>query len=206
MIRSLVVSLLACALLAPSAPAFYSHLSPEQVREAYFLGCDQSRRDAFFARYTQSPRLPDTGPDVQLIEFRTPYEQVALRARDNQWSNYFPPDAEKDYENRAQEVVVRVLIFETPTFDFPATNARPDVGGFQFHVAQSGRNIAYDKLTVDDAVPVGAGSLGSVGYGGIDIRLHFTASQFKPDVPATVAVVAPTGQTYSATFDLAALK
>jgi hypothetical protein len=149
--------------------------------------------------------LPDTGPDVASIEFWTPYEQVALRARDNQWGNYSPSDAEKDYETHPSQVIVRVLIDETPTFDFPATNAQPDTGGFKFQISQDHRTIAHSKIIVDDAAPVGAGS-GPGGDGGIDVRLRFDASQFKSDDPVTVDVLAPTGQTYSTTFDLAALK
>ncbi len=205
-IAAIMAAIGACALLAPAALAFHHQLSPEQVREAYSIGRDRDHRDAFFANYIHSPRLPDTGPDVQLIEFRTPYEQVAIRARDNQWSAYSPPDAEKNYEADPREVIVRVLIYETPTFNFPAGDTQPDTGGFKFHISQDGRAIEGAKVTVDDATPVGAGSYGSAGLGGIDIRLHFDAAQFKSDDPVTVEALAPTGQTYTTTFDLAQLK
>lgn len=194
-----------CALIAPPALAFPHHLSPEQVSEAYSIGRDRNHGDALFAHYLHSPQLPDTGPDVASIEFRTPYEQVALRARDNQWGNYSPSDAEKDYETHPATVIVRILIYETPSFSFPATNAQPDTGGFTFRISQDRRTIGYNQITVDDATPVGAGS-GPGGDGGIDVRLRFDVSQFKSDDPVTVDVLAPTGQTYSATFDLAALK
>jgi hypothetical protein len=205
MSRTVALLLFVCALIASPALAFPHHLSPEQIRDAYSAGRDQIHRDAFFANYVHSPQVSDTGPDVASIEFRTPYEQVALRARDNQWSNYSQSDAEKDYETHPHEVIVRVLIYETSTFNFPASNAQPDTGGFKFRVSQDRRVIAYNKVTVDDAAPVGAGS-GPGGDGGIDVRLAFDASQFKSDDPVTVDALAPTGQTYSTTFDLAALK
>ena len=205
MIRTSALPLLLCAVLAPPALAFHDHISPEQVRDAYSIGRDPSHRDAFFAKYVHSPQLPGNGPDVASIEFQTPYEQVALRARDNQWSNYLPSDAQKDYETHSDQVIVRVLIYETSTFNFPATNAQPDTGGFKFRISQGHRNIAYKNVTVDDATPVGAGS-GPGGDGGIDVRLLFDASQFQSDDPVTVDVLAPTGQTFSTTFDLAALK
>lgn len=203
---AVLLLLLACALIAPAAPAFYRQLTPEQVRVAYSIGRDHNRRDAFFAAYAHSPHPLQTGPDVQFVEFRTPYEQVALRARENQWSNYLATDAEKDYEGRPREVIVRFLIYETLTFDFPATEAHPDVGGFKFRISQASREIDYTKVTVDDAVPVGAGSLGSGGRGGLDIQLHFAASQLDPELPVIVEAIAPTGQSFSTTFNVAALK
>lgn len=206
MTRIAAFLLLGCAFIAPSAFAFHDHLSPEQVREAYFIGHDQAHRGAFFANYGHSLQLSATGPDVQLVEFRTPYDQVALRARDNQWSNYLPPDAEQDYEKHPIEVIVRVVIYETQTFYFSATNAQPDTGGFGFHISQQSRTIPYSKVTVEDTLPVGAGSNGSGGFDGLDIQLHFDASQFKADQPVTIDVIAPTGQSYSTTFDLASLK
>jgi hypothetical protein len=206
MIRIAALPLLASVLVAPSAFAFHHHLSPEQVREAYIIGRDANHNGAFFSNYIHSPKLPDTGPDVQLIEFRTPYEQVAIRSRDHRWSNYSPSDAEKDYKTSPHEAIVRVLIYETQTFFFPATDSQPDTGGFTFRVSQGARGIQYRSVTVDDVVPVGAGSLGSVGFDGIDVNLHFASSEFTSDDPVTVEVLAPTGQTYSTTFDLAALK
>lgn len=206
--RIAILSLFVCVLFAPPALAFHRQLSPEQVREAYVIGRDQGRRDAFFASYIHSPRIPDTGPDVRSIEFRTPYEQIAIRARDNQWSNYSPADAEQDYGKRPSEVIVRVLIYETPAFNFPASHgspSQPDLAGFNFRVIQANRQLGYGKVTVEDAVPVGAGS-GPGGDDGLDIQLHFTISQFTSGDPVTVEVLAPTGQTYSTTFGVASLK
>jgi hypothetical protein len=205
MIKALV-PLFVCVLVATPALAFHRQLSPEQVREAYFIGRDQNHRDAFFAKYAHSPQLPDAGPDVASIEFRTPYEQVAIRSRDNQWSNYFAPDAQRDYEKLPLEVIVRVLIYETQTFYFSATDAQPDTAGFKFRVSQDGRTIGHLRVTVEDALPVGAGSNGSGGFNGLDIQIHLAPSQFKSDDPVTVQVVSPNGQTYSTIFDVAALK
>ncbi len=206
MTRTAALALLLCAFLAPPALAFHDHLSPEQVREAYFIGRDQNQRDAFFAKYVHSPQLADTGPDVASIEFQTPYEQVALRARDNVWSNYFPPDAEQDYESHPSEVIVRILIYETQTFYFSATDAQPDTAGFTFRISQDNHGIDYAKVTVEGTLPVGAGSNGSGAFDGMDIQLHFNAAQFKSDDPVTVEVLASNGQTYSSTFDLTQLK
>jgi len=206
MIRKIALPLLLCAAVAPAALAFHHQLSREQVRDAYLIGRDQNRQAAFFAEYLHNPQLSETGPDVASVEFRTPYEQVAIRSRDNDLSNYSPLDAERDYEAQRAEVIIRVLIYETQTFSFSASDAQPDTAGFNFHISQDGRNIDYAKITVDDATPVGAGSYGSAGLGGIDIQLHFPVAAFKSTDPVTVEVLAPTSQTYSTTFDLAGLE
>ncbi|MGH6877560.1 MAG: hypothetical protein ACREHV_09320, partial [Rhizomicrobium sp.] len=111
-----------------------------------------------------------------------------------------------DYEKHPVEVIVRILIYETQTFYFSASNAQPDTGGFSFRITQQSRTINYSKVTVEDTLPVGAGSNGSGAFDGLDVQLHFDASQFKSDEPIAVDVIAPTGQSYSTTFDLAALK
>jgi len=169
MIRTIALPLLLCAAVAPAALAFHHHLSPEDVRNAYFIGRDPNRQDAFFSKYLHTPQLPDTGPDVACIEFRTPYEQIAIRSRDSNLSNYFPPDAQQDYETHPREVIVRVLIYATQTFDFPArdeSSQQPYLGGFQFHVSQQNRSIRYAKATLEDALSIGGGSEGSGGFGG----------------------------------------
>lgn len=205
MLRTAAFLLLLAALIAPPALAFHRHLSPAQVRDAYQIGRDRNHRDSFFAAYIHAPRVPGAGPDVASIEFRTPYVEVALRARDNQWTNDSPSEAQKYYDAHSGQVIVRVLIYETSSFNFPATDAKPDTAGFQFRVSQDRRSIPYNKVTVDDATPIGAGS-GPGGDGGIDVRLAFDISQFESDHPVTVTVLAPTGQTYSTTFDLAHLE
>jgi hypothetical protein len=189
--------------------AFHKHLTPEQVREAYFIGRDQNHRDAFFAAYKHAPSQPDTGPNVQSIEFWTPYQQVAARSRDNRWSNYFPPDAEQDYlVNPIHEVVVRVLIFETHSFYFPAADQdSPKLLAhlFKYSVSQDGHALQSDNFAAAPDNSLIAGS-GAPSFAGLDVRLQFDISQFKPSDPVTVEITAPTGQTYSTTFNVAGLR
>ncbi len=210
-LRSILASVVALAVstaLAPIALAFRHHLSPEDVREAYFIGRDLERREAFFETYMRSPHPAGAGPNIQ-IEFRTPYEQVAYRARDAA-DDYFPPDAAQDYlEHPIHEIIVRALIYESATFSFPyAKNPSSELLArlFKFRVSQDAHQIDSDKLTAEYAIPLGLGPYSSASLGGIDIQLHFDASQFKSDDPVTVEVLAPTGQTYTTTFDLTALK
>ncbi len=165
-------TLAVCALVAPTALAFHKHLTPEQVREAYFIGRDQNHRDAFFAAYTHAPQQPNSGPNVQSIEFWTPYQQVALRAR-NAGFDYFPPDAEEDYlVNPIHEVIVRVLIFETYTFSFPSVEDPARV--FKYRVSQNGHEVKYDDLTAQGTFSIPAGS-GLPSFAGLDFTCTSTS-------------------------------
>jgi hypothetical protein len=198
----------ACVLIVPTALAFHKHLTSEQVREAYFMGRDQSHRQAFFANYTHTPQMPKSGPYFQSIEFRTPYEQIALHARDA-GEQYFPPDAEQNYlVNPIHEVIVRVLIFETYSFYFPAADKdSPDVLArlFKYRVSQDGRALPSDGLTAELDNSLVGGS-GTPSFAGVDVRLHFDVSRFKSSDPVTVEITAPGGQTYSTAFDVAGLQ
>jgi hypothetical protein len=202
-------ALAACALIAPTALAFHKHLTSEQVREAYFIGRDQNHREAFFAAYTHGPQQPNTGPNVQSIEFRTPYEQIALRALDA-GDAYFLPDAEQNYVvDPVHEVIVRVLIYENPTYTFPsAQEDSPEVLArlFKYRVSRDGRILEVDHVTAENTISMGAGSGGSGSFAGVDVRLHLDVSQFKSSDPVTIEVTTSGGQTYSTTFDVARLQ
>src|ERR1700730_4480105 len=170
MIRKIVLPLILCALLVPDARAFHYPLSPEEVREAYFLGRNTSDRPAFFAKYIHTLALPDKGLNVQCIEFRTPYEQVALRSQEH-WATYNVPHAEQDYAAHPSEVLVRVLIWGTPTFHFaaPPPSTKPEqappwreedyLRGFEFRVSQ-GHAIQVKKLTARNSCPAGCSDFG----------------------------------------------
>jgi hypothetical protein len=157
MIRKIALPLILCAILVPDARAFYYPLSSEQVREAYLLGHNTDDRAVFFAKYLHTLPLPDKGPDVQCIEFGTPYELVALRSQED-WANYDGLDAEQDYAAHPSEVLIRVLIWGTPTFHFagPPPSTKPKqaqswrqedyLRGFEFRVSQE-RAIKLIELT-----------------------------------------------------------
>lgn len=207
MLKIAVLLALACA-LAPRSLAFHRHLTPEQVRSAYFVGRDQSHRDAFFADYASALQMPKSGPYVQSIEFRTPYEQVALRAQD-MGLDYFPPDAEQSYlVNPVHEAVVCARIFETYSFSFPAAaEDSPDLLArlFKFRVSQDGHDLQPEAVTAapDDSL---MGGSGMPSFAGVDVHLHFDLSQLNSSDPVTVTITAPTGQTYSTVFDIAQLR
>jgi len=204
----------ACALLARPALAFTYPLSSEQVREAYFLGRDVEKRQSFFSKYIHILTTPDSGPDVHLIEFRTPYEQVALRSQEH-WSHYDSLEAQKDYADHPEQVVVRVYICSTLTFSFaqPSPSAPPGeaalwrpedyVREFKFRVSQA-VPIEPKKLTVRRALRSCPGA-DSSDFAAMEAFLEFYADQFTSGV-ATVEVIATDTRVFRTTFDLDDLK
>jgi len=199
MIRKIALLLILCIFLAADARAFHHRLSSGQVDEAYLLGQNPDKRQGFFNRYVHYLKPPDVGPDVHLIEFRTPYELVARLSQEH-WANYHMLDAEQEYASHPDEAIVRILLCGTFTFGFGQPPQNPPAGktwedflhGFDFRVSQASP-ISYRKLTVLSAA--------CANFDGVDALLHFDADQFAPG-NVKIMVVAPGGQQYSTTFDL----
>src|SRR5271154_4140220 len=101
--------LLLAVLVAQPAFAYTSPLSPEAIREAYFLGKeDANKRADFISKYTRQLPAPKKGVDVGAIQFETPFVMIANRVS-RSVSNYFAPDAEQDYLGKPE--ICRVCVF-----------------------------------------------------------------------------------------------
>ncbi|MGC1482745.1 MAG: hypothetical protein WA789_03035 [Candidatus Acidiferrum sp.] len=111
-LSTLAVSLL---LISP-AFAFDTPLSPEAVRNAYFLGQhnDQSTL-SFFSQYFKSLPAPDKGPYIAEVEVYTPYTQIVEASR-RRSMNYSAQQAELDYRHHHDKLYIRVRIDFTDTY------------------------------------------------------------------------------------------
>jgi hypothetical protein len=109
-------ALTVCLLVIPSALAFDSPLSPEAIREAYFLGQhnDQSTL-SFFNPYFRVLPKPDSGPYIAEVEVYTPYAQI-IEASRRRSMGYSAQQAEQDYRHRHDKLYVRVRIDFTETY------------------------------------------------------------------------------------------
>jgi hypothetical protein len=103
-------------LLIPPAGAFDAPLSPEAVRDAYFLGKhnDQSTF-SFFSQYVRSLPAPDKGPYIAEVELYTPYTQIIETSR-RRTGNYSAQQAELDYRQHHDRLYIRVRIDFTDTY------------------------------------------------------------------------------------------
>jgi hypothetical protein len=117
--RSLPASCLSAVLallLAVPALAFDTPLSPEAVREAYFLGQHNDENTAaFFTTYFRSLPAPDKGPYIAEVEIYTPYCLVLENSRRRSF-NYSAQQAELDYRHHHDKLYVRVRIDFTDTY------------------------------------------------------------------------------------------
>lgn len=102
--------------LIPSAFAFDAPLSPEAVREAYFLGQRNDETTAsFFAPYFRTLPVPGRGPYIAEVEIYTPYLQV-LEASRRRSMGYSAQQAELDYRHHHDTLYVRVRIDFTESY------------------------------------------------------------------------------------------
>jgi hypothetical protein len=109
--------LLATALLLPApSSALDTPLSPEAVREAYFLGQhnDQSTL-SFFNPYFRVLPKPDKGTYIAEVEVYTPYVQI-IEASRRRSMGYSAQQAEQDYRRHHDKLYVRVRIDFTDTY------------------------------------------------------------------------------------------
>ena len=145
---------------------------------------------------------PVNGPYVEEVEFRTPYEQIVRRSWENS-AGYSAQQAQKDYAAQPNLVVVRVLIYLTPTYTGTPrpSGSRGQPGErpedfwreFAIRVVQ-GQTIEPKKVS-------GARFRRGRGLGGAEVLLEFDAAQFDPGT-VRVEVTGPDGKTLQAKFDL----
>ncbi len=103
-------------LLIPSALAMDAPLSPEAVRDAYFLGQhnDQSTL-SFFSQYVKTLPAPDKGAYISEVEIYTPYTQI-IEASRRRTGSYSAQQAELDYRHSRDKLYIRIRINFTDTY------------------------------------------------------------------------------------------
>jgi len=193
--------LLLAVLVAQPAFAYNSPLSPEAIREAYFLGKeDANKRADFISKYTLQLPAPKKGVDVGAIEFETPFVMIANRVA-RSVSNYFAPDAEQDYLGKPEICRVRVFIY----FCYDNLGVIYGTGpqmDFAVKLRQRDKEILSQAHALVPIVWDGPGS----GAAGMELDLDYDADKIDSSAPADVEVLTPDGQEIHATFDLDSLR
>src|SRR5260370_3087256 len=137
-------------LASQNAIAFNYPLQEEHVREAYFLGrtTNNEKLIDFYKQYVRYFPFPARGPYysyVESVEFRTPYEQVVLRSRQN-LSQYSSLEAERDYQAQPNLVLIRVLI----SYKLGYVGPMPPPTSFKVHVSQADAGAIEPKKLITE--------------------------------------------------------
>ena len=196
----LSVLLLALTIAQP-AFAYNYPLSPEAIREAYFLGKgDPNKRAAFISKYTRQLPAPKKGADVGAIQFETPFVMIANQVS-RSVPNYFAPDAEQDFLGKPEICRVRVFIYFTNFNQGVIYGTGPQID-FAVKLRQGDNEILSQSHAM---VPISWDGPGS-NAPGMELDLDYDADKVDSSAPADVEVLTPDGQEIHATFDLGSLR
>jgi hypothetical protein len=184
--------------------AFEYPLSPEAIREAYFLGKQSSeRRQAFLEQYKHSLPLPETGPQVGLIEVETPFVFIAEKVS-AAGTNYHAQEAEQEFLGKPGHFRVHLEIYFTATY--PGANDTAESLGkfwqdFTVHLKQKAEipplKVSGEPIYSDQTIS---------GYMGARIDVDYNVKKIDPGTLTTIEVDTPDGQQVETTFDLSQLK
>jgi hypothetical protein len=212
----LITSTLAGALLLTSAAfAFDSLLSDEAIREAYFLGQrNDYKMTQALAPYTKRLALPERGPYISEIKLFTPYAQIIDISR-QQSGHYNAQQAQQDYRDRGDTLLVFVRIEFTATYSYPqavasANRVANEQGislqpqdfwkDFRLGLSQDGRWVEPLSERAEALYNRGEG-----GLGGAVVWLEFDARGVA-STETSIEVDTPDGQHVAVRFDLTRLR
>ena len=189
-----------------AALAFDYPLSPEAIREAYFLvTASQDKRAEFFQKYKHYLPMPESGPYISLIDVKTPLgclvDELATRG-----PNYHADDAEKDYLGKPGCFRVHVGINFTQDYPPPGFSkaALPDLWKkFKVHLKQRAevepQSIHGEPIYYSD-------DSGVYGVIGANINVEYDLDKIDAGGVTTIDVDTPDGQVIETAFNLSQLK
>ena len=188
-----------CLFVSKIASAFEYPVPPDEVRAAYYLGqsSDHEKLDAFLKQYVHHFPYPAGNPVayVESVEFRTPYEQIVLRAELHRET---PLEADDAYAKNPGLVEVGVKIAYKLNYAGPI----PSLAGFKFSVSQE-RTIEPKRAPIVSICYPDAGP--SCANFQMDVVLQLDARQFGQKI-TTIRIENPEGQVFQTSFNLARLK
>lgn len=207
------LALLTAALLLSPPPSFayYTPMSEQAVREAYFLGqSHDGSYEAQLEKHTKFLPPPKTGPYISSVAFMTPFLLFAEYA--SRQVNYSAPQAAIDYRNRGEEIVqIRVEIQLTASYgQFITTGSN---SGFLLRASDFWRDFQVHIFDGDEQISTSTShghanfSCGEGGciLTGATLVFEFPAVAFTSDT-AAIDVDPPEGDPVSVEFDLARLR
>ncbi|HEY6387330.1 MAG TPA: hypothetical protein VIX91_16780 [Candidatus Acidoferrum sp.] len=202
----------AALLFALPLSAYDRALSPETVREAYFLGQQSNQAGKFLEPYTQHPPMPKTGSYISSISILTPYAQAVFRS----WKGgmrYNAQQADEDYRRTSDAIEIIVTIDFTSTYS-AIQQVKPDAShsggdGFLLRPKDFWRDFSFKVYQQNAAAPhetvQGEPVYDASGFKGAVVKIEF-ASASLADKDTSIEVTSPDGQKICASFDLSKLR
>ena len=222
-IARLVLALLLCLTNGGASAAYEVPLTPAALHEAYILGQRNDQATAnFLTPYLKQITDNSQAPHIAEIQIFTPFAQVVDLSR-RFTSGYTEEQAARDYHQRGDTVVVRILLMlpaaypkpDTPLKETPPPPPQPPAPttalqpenfwqNFRFDTKQHGKTIPtrfihntpiYSAPTKDTPAVLD----------GATVWLEYDAKDVASD-ETVVAVTTPESKTITATFDLKKLR
>ena len=214
-VRSIAPILTAALLLTPSSFAFDTPLSDQAVREAYFLGQrNDNKMTQALAPYTKRLALPERGPYISEIKLFTPYAQIIDISR-QQSGHYNAQQAQQDYRDRGDTLLVFVRIEFTATYSYPqavaSANRVANEQGISLQPQDFWKDFRLGLSQDDRRIEPLSGraealyNRGEGGLGGAVVWLEFDARDVT-STEASVEVLTRDGQHVVVRFDLSRLR
>ncbi len=183
--------------VALGAAAYEQPLSPESVRDAYFLGRQTEQADAFLGRYSRTLSSWTKDLYISTVQLLTPYAQIVSKSRYDM-ANQNSVDVDQKYLGRALPVIVRVW------FNFPsAYNSSFD--RFDSLVRHTSISVSQARRLKPNSTSYTTLRSAKGWRDGLEVELTFDAKQLRP-APLRIAISSPNGQRAQAIFDLSRLK
>lgn len=205
-----VVCAIAVGGAALSALAFTYPLTDTAIRDAYFIGSRNDEQTAeFLAKYVHPLPMPDTGPYVEDIGIETPFSQVVQLTRTKY--NFNAPDAQTEFYHRRFAFRVFVDIALTDTYQPIGPTEAPEDwqwvpdfwNDFKVKLIQDDKEIPIQQIRGGPVYGLGYKDIPMVT--GAHIELLYEPEKIE-SAAARIVVLAPTGQTFETSFNLAQLR
>lgn len=222
--RWLVVFLL-CIAARGTAAAYEAPLTPPAIHEAYILGQRNDQATAtFVSPYVKQITEGSQVPHIAQIEILTPFAQIVDLSR-RFTSGYREDQAAREYHQRGDTIVVRIVLMLPAAYPKPKPEPEPDQPpvppqqsppsnaplqpenfwqNFRFQMKQHDKTIATRSIRNTPIYSTPTKDTPAV-LDGATVWLEYDAKDVASE-EAVIEVTTPDSKTINATFDLKKLR
>lgn len=208
-----VLALALLAGLALPARTFERKLDSRDLRDAYFMGRDDTfRSERFLKDYVRTFPVPKEGAYISRIALSTPFKDMVDRARLAP-DGYNPLKAEEDYKQQPPGLSVEITIELTASYPAHTPYTIPNFGPIDFRAPDFWKAFGIHLIQRGEVAPLvvtghptfSCPADGSCVLTGAVIRAVYNPAKVSSE-PTRLVVVTPDGQLVEADFDLDQLR